>query len=196
LFNAGSSQEETPFFAYGYLSHVGGFPAPLSKNEDESSAALTFFVEGRVVEVDQRDTTFMIKSEGALRVFFAQQVTRSFSQPDGFRSGAEVAVYNLKRYVFFSSASDELQDRSFVSLVSSKLFTCKGKAIDLQRLWGTQLIIEARARGSDTLPSPLPAYAAAIPYTGSLFIGGERAESGPSLLEECFSFACTRARSF
>jgi hypothetical protein len=106
LFNAGLSQEETPFFAYGYLSHVEGFPAPLRKNEDESSAALTFLVEGRVVDVDRRDTTFVIKSEGALRVFFAQQVERSFSQPDGFRSGQEVAVYNLKRYVFFSSAGD------------------------------------------------------------------------------------------
>lgn len=35
---------------------------------------------------------------------------------------------------------------------------------------------EAQAHGKETLPSPLPEYSAAIPYTGTLFIGGERTE--------------------
>jgi len=175
LFNTDRS-DDAPFLAYGYLSRVHGLPAPSGKDEDESSAVLTFVVEGRVVDVDRSDTTFMIRSEAALRVFFAQHSKRSFSQPDSFRRGQEVATYNLKRYVFFSSTNDQLQDRSFVSLVASKPFSFKGVAINLQYLWGTQLIIEAQARGRETLPSPLPEYSAAIPYTGSLFIGGERTE--------------------
>jgi hypothetical protein len=175
LFNTDRSAE-APFLAYGYLSRVHGLPAPSRKDEDESSAVLTFVVEGRVVDVDRSDTTFMIRSEGALRVFFAQHGKRNFSQPNSFRRGEEVATYNLKRYVFFSSTSDQLQDRSFASLVASKPFALKGAAIDLQQLWGTQLIIEAQALGGETLPSPLPEYSAAMPYTGSLFIGGERAE--------------------
>jgi hypothetical protein len=94
-----------------------------------------------------------------------------------------VATYNLKRYVLFDASSDRLQDRSFASLVSSKSFTCKGVALDLQRLWGTQLIMEAQARGQEALPSPLPEYSAAIPYTGAFFIGGERTDIGVQLLD-------------
>jgi hypothetical protein len=37
---------------------------------------------------------------------------------------------------------------------------------------------EAQAHGKETLPSPLPEYSAAIPYTGTLFIGGERVDEG------------------
>jgi len=183
LFNAGSAQDNESFLAYGYLSHVDGLSGAAKKEENASSAVLTFFVEGRVVDLEQSNTTFMVKSEGSLRVFFAQQAKRDFSQPDSFRGGEEVATYNLKRYVFFSSANDRLQDRSFASIVSSKPFTFRGGAIDLQRLWGTQLIIEAQAQGRETLPSPLPEYSAAIAYTGLLFIGGERAEQTDPLRE-------------
>jgi hypothetical protein len=109
-------------------------------------------------------------------VFFAPQAWRDFSRPDSFRHGEEVATYNLKRYVFFGSTDDRLRDRSFASLVSSGTFSFKGVEIDLRQLWGTQLVIEAQARGRETLPSPLPEYSAAVPYEGAFFIGGERAE--------------------
>ncbi len=175
LFNNTRSQEGTPILAYGYLSHVDGMPAA-TKTEDESSAALTIVIEGRVVDLEQSDSVFMVESEGTLRVFFAPQAKRSFAHPDSFRSGEEVATYNLRRYVFFNSTSDWLQDRSFASLVSSTPFTLRGTAIDLRGLWGTQLIIEAQARGREAQPSPLSEYSAAIPYTGALFIGGERTE--------------------
>src|SRR5712692_5571376 len=168
LFNNNRSQEGAPILAYGYLSHVDGLSVASKKVEDESSAALTIVVEGRVAD--------LVQSEGTLRVFFAPQAKRSFAHPDSFRSGEEVAAYNLRRYVFFNSTSDWLQDRSFASLVSSKPFTFRGAAIDLRSLWGTQLIIEAQARGREAQPSPLPEYSAAIPYTGALFIGGERTE--------------------
>jgi len=176
LFNAGRSQQDAPLLAYGYLSRVDGLPQGSKKEEDESSAVMTFFVEGRVSDIGQSDTTFMVKSEGSLRVFFAPQAQRNFSQPDSFRNGEEVATYNFKRYVFFGSTSDQLRDRSFASLVSSNSFSFKGVEIDLRRLWGTQLVIEAQARGRETLPSPLPQYSAAVPYSGALFIGGERTE--------------------
>jgi hypothetical protein len=177
LFNSGRSQEGTPIFAYGYLSGVEGLPVG-AKKENESSAAFTVVIEGQVADLEQSGSTFIVKSEGTLRVFFAPQSKRSFAQPDSFRSGKEVATYKLKRYVFFDSTADLLQDRSFASLVSSKSFMCKGATFNLQRLWGTQLIIEAQAHGKEALPSPLPEYSAAIPYSGTLFIGGERADAG------------------
>lgn len=176
LFNNNRSQEGAPILAYGYLSHVDGLPVASKKAEDESSAALTIVVEGRVADLEQSDSAFMVESEGTLRVFFAPQAKRSFAHPDSFRSGEEVAAYNLRRYVIFNSTSDWLRDRSFASLVSSKPFTFRGATIDLRSLWGTQLIIEAQARGREAQPSPLPEYSAAIPYSGALFIGGERTE--------------------
>lgn len=176
LFNAGRSQPDAPLLAYGYLSRVNGLPGESGKEEDESSAVMTFFVEGRVSDIGQSEATIMIKSEGSLRVFFSPQARRDFSRPDSFRHGEEVATYNLKRYVFFGSTDDRLRDRSFASLVSSSTFSFKGVEIDLRRLWGTQLVIEAQARGRETLPSPLPEYSAAVPYKGAFFIGGERTE--------------------
>ena len=191
LFNNNRSQEGAPILAYGYLSHVDGLPVASKKAEDEASAALTIVVEGRVADLEQSDSAFMVESEGTLRVFFAPQAKRSFAHPDSFRSGEEVAAYNLRRYVFFNSTSDWLQDRSFASLVSSKPFTLRGTAIDLRRLWGTQLIIEAQARGREAQPSPLPEYSAAIPYTGALFIGGERTERTVPLPESLSAFRQT-----
>jgi hypothetical protein len=188
LFNGDRSRERAAIFAYGYLSQVDGLPVASKKAEDESSAAFTIVVEGRVTNLEQSDSAFMVESAGTLRVFFAPQVKRSFAHPDSFRSGEEVATYNLKRYVFFNSVNDWLQDRSFASLVSSKSFTCKGAALDLRRLWGTQLIIEAQARGREALPSPLPEYSVAIPYTGALFVGGERADEGLPILRWALRF--------
>lgn len=179
LFNSRRTQENVPIFAYGYLSRVGGLSPTPQKEENESSAVLTFFIDGQVVDLEQSGTAFMVESEGALRIFFAPRAKRSFMQPDSFRSGEEVATYNLKRYVFFEPASGRLEDRSFASLVSRKPFTFRGVQVDLQRLWGTQLVIEAQGRGEETLPSPLPDYSAAIPYTGVLFIGGERTNYTP-----------------
>jgi hypothetical protein len=176
LFNGGRSQPDAALVAYGYLSRVNGLPQESGKEEDESSAVMTFFVEGRVSGIDQSETTFMVKSEGFLRVFFAPHARRDFSRPDSFRHGEEVATYNLKRYVFFGSIDSRLRDRSFASLVSSSPFSFKGVAVDLRRLWGTQLVIEAQASGRETLPSPLPEYSAAVPYKGAFFVGGERTE--------------------
>lgn len=184
LFNAGRSQQGAPLLAYGYLSRVAGLQQESGREEDELSAVMTFVVEGRVSDIGQSETTFMVKSEGSLRVFFAPQTRRDFSQPDSFRHGEEVATYNLKRYVFFGSTDERLRDRSFASLVSSSAFSFKGVTVDLRRLWGTQLVIEAQARGRETLPSPLPEYSAAVPYKGAFFIGGERTErSFPSCQE-------------
>src|SRR5215831_4740465 len=112
LFNGNQSQEGAAIFAYGYLSHIDGLPVAAKKEEDESSAAFTIVVEGRVADLEQSGSAFMVESEGTLRVFFASQVKRSFAHPDSFRSGEEVAAYNLKRYVFFDSVNDRLQDRS------------------------------------------------------------------------------------
>jgi len=193
LFSNRRSQEGAAIFAYGYLSRVEGVPAD-AKKEDESSAAFTVVIEGRVADLGQSGSAFIVRSEGTLRVFFTPQGKRSFAQPDSFRRGEEVATYNLKRYVFFDATDDQLQDRSFASLVSSKSFTFRGAAFDLQRLWGTQLIIEAQARGKDALPSPLPEYSAAIPYTGALFIGGERADAGPPPLRSAWGIRSARAR--
>jgi len=188
LFNGERSQEGASIFAYGYLSQVEGLPGG-SKKEDEASAVLTVIVEGQVADLEQSGSAFIVKSEGTLRVFFAPEVKRSFARPDSFRSGEEVATYNLKRYVLFDTSSDQLQDRSFASLVSSKSFTFKDVALDLQRLWGTQLIIEAQARGQEALPSPLPEYSAAIPYTGAFFIGGERTDTDLQPLRLAFEFS-------
>jgi hypothetical protein len=187
LFNGERSQEGASIFAYGYLSRVEGLTVG-AKKEDESSALLTIVVEGQVADLEQSGSAFIVESQGTMRVFFAPQVKRSFAQPDSFRSGEEVATYNLKRYVLFDTSNDRLQDRSFASLVSSKSFTVKGVAFDLQRLWGTQLIIEAQARGQEALPSPLPEYSAAIPYTGAFFIGGERTDTSMQPLRLAFEF--------
>jgi hypothetical protein len=178
LFNSGRAQEGAPFFAYGYLSQIQDLPQA-RQQEDESSAVLTFVVEGTVVDLQQSGSAFMVESQGTLRIFFDPQATRNFTKPEGFRSGQETAVYNFKRYVFFDPPSGELYDRSFASLVSSHSFTFKGRTVDLLRLWGTQLIFQAQAHARDTLPSPLSEYTAAIPYTGTLFTGGERAEYVP-----------------
>ena len=179
LFNSNGAQEGAPILAYGYLSHIDGLPSASKKEEDESSAVLTIFVEGTVIDLEQGGAAFMVESQGSLRVFFASHTQRSFTRPDSFRSGEEVAAYNLRRYVFFDPSSGRLQDRSFASLVSSKPFTFRGAAIDLRRLWGSQIILEAQAQGGNALPSPLPDYSAAIPYTGALFVGGERTERAP-----------------
>ena len=187
LFSSSRSQEGAPIFAYGYLSGVEGLPVG-AKKEDESSAAFTIVIEGQVTDLEQGGSAFTVGSEGALRVFFAPQTKRSFAQPDSFRRGEEVATYKLKRYVFFDAIADLLQDRSFASLISSKSFVFKGMALDLQRLWGTQLIIEAQAHGKEALPSSLSEYSAAIPYTGTLFIGGERTDAGSQPLRLVLGF--------
>lgn len=179
LFNGGRAPQDAPVFVYGYLSQVNGLPQVPQQQEDKTSSVLTFVVEGTVVDLKQSGPVFMVESRGTLRVFFDSQAKRDFTKPESFRSGEVVATYNLRRSVFFNPASGWLYDRSFAGLVSSKPFTFKGVEVDLLSLWGAQLVLQAQARPDNALPSPLPDYTAAIPYTGALFVGGERTEHVP-----------------
>ena len=176
LFRGGRVARGTPFLAYGYLSEVEALSQARPQAENESSAVLTFVVEGTVEDLQQNAPAFMIESQGMFRVFFDPHARRDFTRPESFRSGREVATYNLRRQVLFNPDGGWLYDRSFVSLVSSQRFTFKEVEVNLLRLWGAQLTIRAQARVEDGLPSPLPEYTGAVPYTGQLFADGERTD--------------------
>jgi hypothetical protein len=179
LFNGGQAREGVPLLAYGYLSQVAALPQARQRAEDESSAVFSFVVEGTVVSLQQSGPAFMIESQGQLHVFFDPQAKRDFTKPESFRSGEEVATYNLRRQVLFNPADGRLYDRSFASLLSSKSFAFAGVERNLLRLWGPQLTLRAQAHAANSFPSPLPDYTAAIPYTGILFVDGEWTEYTP-----------------
>jgi hypothetical protein len=183
LFSGDRAPRGAPFFAYGYLSQVQALPRTPQADE-ESSALLSFVIEGKVVDFQRNGPALMIQSQGTLRVFFDPQASRDFTKPESFRSGEEVATYNLHRQVLFNPDGGSLYDRSFASLVSSKGFTVKDQEVDLLRLWGSQLVLRAQANAGNGFPSPLPDYSGAIPYTGMLLVGGERTERVPGSRED------------
>jgi len=182
LFRGGRAPRGASFLAYGYLSQIEALPTPQA--DEESSALLSFVIEGKVVDFQRNGPALMIESQGTLRVFFDPHATRDFTKPESFRSGEEVATYNLHRQVLFNPDGGSLYDRSFASLVSSKGFTVKDQEVDLLRLWGSQLILRAQANAGNGFPSPLPDYSGAIPYTGMLLVGGERTERVPASRED------------
>jgi hypothetical protein len=141
------------------------------------------------VDFQQNGPAFMAESQGTLRVYFDPHAKRDFTKPDSFRSGEEIAAYDLRRQVLFDPHEGTLYDRSFASCLSSKSFAFAGKEVNLLRLWGSQLILRARAHASNGLPSPLPDYSGAIPYTGGLFVGGERTDLRLSPFERAETFA-------
>jgi len=194
LFGGGRVARGAPFLAYGYLSQVESLSQAQAQPENESSALLTFVIEGTVVDFQQNAPALMLESEGTLRIFFDPQAKRDFAQPESFRSGKEVAKYNLRRKVLFNPDGGWLYDRSFASLISSQSFAFKDTEVDLLRLWGAQLAIRAQARVGDGLPSPLPEYTGAIPYLGQLFVDGERTDRVPSPEPETVCLDCKHER--
>jgi hypothetical protein len=174
----GRAVQGAPFLAYGYLSEVAALPHNRQQKENESSAVLAFVVEGSVVDMQQSNFTLKIESQGTLRIFFNPEAKRDFSKPDSFRTGKEVARYNLQRQVLFNPGGGWIYDRSFASLVSSQPFSFRKTEIDLLRLWGPQLTINAQAHAGNGLPSPLPEYSGALPYRGKIFVDAERTDSG------------------
>jgi hypothetical protein len=174
----GRAVQGAPFLAYGYLSEVVALPHNQQQKENESSAVLAFVVEGSVVDMRQSSLSLMIESKGTLRIFFNPEAKRDFSKPESFRTGKEVARYNLQRQVLFNPDGGWIYDRSFASLVSSQPFSFRKTEIDLLRLWGPQLTIHAQAHAGNGLPSPLPEYSGALPYSGKIFVDAERTDSG------------------
>ena len=172
----GRAGEGAPFLAYGYLSEIEALPRVVSQAENESSAILTFVIEGKVVDIQQSPPALLIESQGTLRFFFDPQAKRDFAQPESFRSGKEVATYDLQRRVLFEPSGGWLLDHSSASLVSSHDFTFNNTEKNLARLWGSQLTLQSRAHAGNALPSPLPQFSGAIPYSGKLLISGERTQ--------------------
>jgi hypothetical protein len=176
LFSGGRMIQGAPFLAYGYLSEIEDLPQLRQSLRNESSAMLTFVIEGTALGARRGETAFLIESQGTLRVFFDPQGKRDFTEPHSFRTGKEVATYTLQRQVLFSPNGGWLYDRSFAQLTSSQNFTIEGTEINFLRLWGTRLVLRAQARAGDGLPSPVPEFSGAIPYLGQVFIDGERTE--------------------
>jgi hypothetical protein len=176
LFSGGRVVQGSPFLIYGYFSEIGEFPQFTQSLKNESSAMLTFIVEGTSHDIRQREGTLLIESEGTLRVFFDPQGKRDFAEPQSFRTGKEVAAYALQRQVLFHPEDGWLYDRSFAQLTSSQDFTIQNTEINFLRLWGTRLALRAQARAGDGLPSPVPEFSGAIPYLGQIFIDAERTE--------------------
>jgi hypothetical protein len=172
----GRAVQEAPFLAYGYLSEIEALAPRASQPENESSAVLTFAIEGKVIDIRQNPPALLIESQGTLRFFFDSQAKRDFTKPESFRSGKEVATYDLRRRVLFEPSGGWLLDYSSANLVSSHDFTVNNAVKNLARLWGSQLTMQSRAHAGNGLPSPLPQFSGAIPYLGKLFVAGERTE--------------------
>ena len=173
----GRAVEGAPFLAYGYLSEIEALPRTTPQPaENESSAIVTFVIEGIVVDIQQNPPALLIESQGTLRFFFDPQATRDFTKPESFRSGKEIAMYDVQRRVVFAPSGGWLLDSSLARLVSSHDFTFNNTEKNLARLWGSQLTLQSRAHAGNGLPSPLPQYVGAIPYSGKLLLNGERTE--------------------
>ena len=178
----GRAVKGAPFLAYGFLSEIEALPRSTSQPENEASAILTFVIEGTVVDIRQSPPALLIKSQGTLRFFFDPQAKRDFTRPESFRSGEGVATYNIQRRVLFEPTAGWLLDSSVAQLVSSHNFTVNNIEQNLARLWGSQLMLQSRAHAGNGLPSPLPQYAGALPYSGKVFVSGERTEQTHSTL--------------
>jgi len=182
----GRAVKGAPFLAYGYLSEIEALPRTTPQPADnESSAILSFVTEGTVVDIQQNPPALFITSRGTLRFFFDPQANRDFAKPESFRSGKEIATYEIERQVLIEPNGGWLLDSSSAWLVSSHDFTYNSSEKNLARLWGSQLTLQSRAHAGNGLPSPLPQFSGAIPYSGKLFIGGERTER--QLPERVFS---------
>ncbi len=176
LFRGGRVVQGAPFLAYGYLSEIREIPQLHQSLSNESSAVLTFVIEGTALGMRRGEEALLIEGEGTLRVFFDPQGKRDFTEPRSFRTGKEVATYTLQRQVVFNPDGGWLYDRSFAQLTASQNFTVDKTEINLLRLWGTRLALRSQARAGDGLPSPVPGFSGAIPYLGQIFIDGERTE--------------------
>ena len=176
LFRGGRIVQGAPFLIYGFLSQIGELPQLTQLLKNESSAVLTFVVEGTARDMRQGERALLIESEGTLRVFFDPQAKRDFAEPRSFRTGKEVATYTLQRQVLLNPDGGWLFDRSFAQLISSQDFTIDKTEINLSRLWGARLTLRSQARAGDSLPSPVPEFSGAIPYLGQIFIDAERTE--------------------
>ena len=176
LFNGGRVVRGAPFLAYGYLSEIGELPQLRQSLRDESSALLTFIIEGTARDMKRTEEALLIESEGTLHIFFDPKGKRDFTEPRSFRTGKEVATYTLQRQVLFNPEGGWLYDRSFAQLTSSQNFTIQDTETNFLRLWGTRVALRAQARAGDGLPSPVPEFSGAIPYLGQVFIDGERTE--------------------
>lgn len=176
LFRGGRVVQGAPFLIYGFLSEIGELPQLTQLLKNESSAVLTFVVEGTTREMRRGEDTFLIEGEGTLSVFFDPQAKRDFTEPRSFRTGKEVAIYTLQRQVLLNPDGGWLFDRSFAQLTSSQDFTIDKTEINLSRLWGARLTLRSQARTGDSLPSPVPEFSGAIPYLGQIFIDAERTE--------------------
>jgi len=184
LFSGGRVVQGAPFLAYGYLSEIGELPQLRPSLSNESSAVLTFVIEGTARDMRRGEGALLIESQGTLRVFFDPQGKRDFAEPQSFRTGKEVAAYTLQRQVLFNPEGGWLYDRSFAQLTASQNFTIQNTEINFLRLWGTRLALRAQARAGDGLPSPVPEFSGAIPYLGQIFIDGERTEYHPPVGQE------------
>jgi hypothetical protein len=179
LFSGGRAVQGAPFLAYGHLSEIGEIPRLKPPLKDESSAVLTFSIEGKAIGMRRGEGALLIESEGTLRVFFDPEAKRNFADPQSFRTGKEVATYTLQRQVLFEPDDGWLFDRSFAQLTASRDFTVDKTEFNLSRMWGTRLTLRARARAGDSLPSPAPEFSGAIPYSGQIFIDAERTQYHP-----------------
>jgi len=176
LFRGGRIVQGAPFLIYGFLSEIGELPQLTQSLKNESSAILTFVVEGTARDMKRGEGALLIESEGTLRVFFDPQAKRDFTEPRSFRTGTEVATYTLQRQVLLNPDGGWLFDRSLAQLTSSQDFTIDKTEINLSRLWGARLTLRSQARAGDRLPSPIPEFSGAIPYLGQIFIDAERTE--------------------
>jgi hypothetical protein len=176
LFSGGRVVQGAPFLAYGHLSEISEIPQLKFSLKDESSAVLTFIIEGKTIDMRRGEDALLIESEGTLRVFFDSKAKRNFADPRSFRTGKEVATYTLQRQVLFKPDDGWLFDRSFAQLTTSQNFTIDKTEFNLLRLWGTRLTLRSQARAGDGLPSPVPEFSGAIPYLGQIFIDAERTE--------------------
>jgi hypothetical protein len=176
LFSGGRAVQGAPFLAYGHLSEISEIPQLKPPPTDESSAVLTFIIEGKALDMRRGEDALLIESEGTLRVFFDPKAERNFADPRSFRTGKEVATYTLQRQVLFKPDDGWLFDRSFAQLTASQNFTIDKTEFNLLRLWGTRLTLRSQARAGDSLPSPVPEFSGAVPYLGQIFIDAERTE--------------------
>ena len=164
-------------FDVGYFLHLGGIRGSLfNGSPGEGTAYFTFSADPFTAEnVTNGALDIAIDARGGFGIYFNQNPSASFDDPQSFAQGVRIASFervSIVAGVSFQAGPESVAMNVFSArLTSGTPFTFNGERYDLREVirhgvtqWGT---------AASAPPETLLGYSAVVPFIGSAVLMGE-----------------------
>jgi len=136
---------------YGYLSYIRGLSVFRGGTPSETTALFTFFADATTQRVIADGPLRIITRAGRLTIYRDTSANGDFAKPESFRDGTPVLVARFRQEVVNNTVTGSFTSFHQNSIVSTRAFSARGRAVRLGRVDGTFRTVFS---GHGNMPGP------------------------------------------